>query len=69
MQISITRLGGPVSYRVNDGPLRTFVTEDETVILSVDGEEVDRKTARRGQRYTVRLAHGDFSLQLEESEQ
>lgn len=66
MQISITRLGGSTSYRVNDGPIRTFTPENETVILSVDGEEVDHKTVKQGQRCTIRVEQGEFSLQLAE---
>lgn len=50
MQVSITRLRGSVSYCVDAGPIRTYIPEDETVILSVDSEEVDRKIVRQGEQ-------------------
>lgn len=69
VNIHVTRLGGTVSVQVNGGPITTLPRpEKETLILEIDGEEVDRKEIGPNETYHISLFKGVFSLVIREKE-
>jgi hypothetical protein len=70
MNITVTRLGGRTSYQINGGPMVVFPRpEREALILSIDGEEVDRKQIGANERYGIMLSGDNYSLVIRQEEQ
>lgn len=62
---TVTRLGGSVSIQINDGPITRFESIEDTLVLSIEGEEVDRQKISPDEKWSIQISGGQARLVIQ----